>query len=159
MTNSMTSSPKPWLSSAKVWTILALVLLFAGFLDATYLTVEHYNGSNLKCVIAHGCDIVTTSKYATIGSVPISLFGVGYYVVTALLLLIALMQESRKVWRLGFGLVAIALAVSLVLVYLQVFVIHALCIYCLTSASITALTFILLAIPAWQTRSTKNLTE
>lgn len=55
------------------WLVLGFLILgFLGFLDATYLTVKHYLGTPINCSIFEGCEKVTTSQYATVGGVPVS---------------------------------------------------------------------------------------
>ena len=65
----MRSVPKPFF-------ILFIVLSFLGFLDASYLALEHYLGRVPVCVILEGCEVVTTSPYATIEGTVSALTGV-----------------------------------------------------------------------------------
>lgn len=122
------------------------ILAFGGFLDATFLTFHHYSSAKIGCPLFGGCDRVLQSKYATIGDVPISLFGAGYYLV---LLVLAVIYLERRIPRLIFGiagLAGVALLASLYLVYLQAFVLRAFCFYCMTSFTLTSL-IALLSIP------------
>lgn len=133
--------------------IIFLVLAFLGFLDATYLTILHYKNIIPPCTIAHGCEIVLTSKFATIGPVPIALLGSIYYI-TIMILIGLLLQGKKDLMINGLGFLKSPLfklksliffltlsgfVVSGVLVYLQAFVIHAFCQYCLTSEAINLL--------------------
>src|SRR5690348_14780226 len=59
----------------------AIILSFLGFLDAAYLTILHYKNVIPPCSIAHGCETVLTSQYATLGPIPIALLGVFFYLV------------------------------------------------------------------------------
>lgn len=118
------------------------LLSFLGFLDSTYLTVKHYVGGPLPCSLLQGCETVTTSVYAQIFGIPIALFGALFYL-TVLVLVIVEWQTGRTdlrqiIWFLGL----IAFIVSLVLIGLQVFVIKALCLYCLGSALTSTLIFL-----------------
>lgn len=118
-----------------LWT--ARLLALAGFLDAAYLTASHYAGSALACGPGGGCELVTTSRFATIGTVPIAAIGVGYYVLVNLLAWSPAGAWSRGVALAFLGLTGAATAVSLVLVYLQGAVIGAWCRFCLVSAAVT----------------------
>ena len=130
--------------SKKISNILITILHLlpiVGFTDATYLTVEHYSGGNIVCGIFRGCDVVNTSKYATVIGMPLALFGMVYYFM--LIILASLYYSTRKkefLWTMallsGFGVLF-----SAYLTYLQFFVINALCFYCLVSAGITVITF------------------
>lgn len=119
-----------------------LVVALLGFADATYLTAEHYLNVAPPCSVTHGCEKVLTSQYATIANVPIALGGAAFYFVVALLSLWLLMQGTRKSVPLLFGLTVVGLLTSGVLVYLQLFVLHSICLYCMGSALSSTLLFV-----------------
>ena len=56
-----------------------LFVSFFGFLDATYLTINHYQGKIPPCSIVVGCEIVTTSRYSLFLNIPVALIGAIYY--------------------------------------------------------------------------------
>ena len=118
-----------------IWFFLALA--FVGFLDATYLTVMYFQGGPIPCYILSGCDTVTTSRYSHIGPVPISLLGAGYYLVIFLLAFNYLITGSNAHWRLAAHLTWLGLITSVVLMYLQFFVLQSLCLYCIISAIVS----------------------
>ncbi len=120
-----------------------LAVSFLGFLDASYLTASHYLHFALPCSIINGCETVTTSVYSMLGPVPISLLGAVYYLVILVLLLVYFDNGSQKFLKYAAYLTPIGLLTSIVLVYLQLFVIHALCLYCMGSALSSMLLFIL----------------
>lgn len=123
-----------------VWIFLVLSAL--GFLDATYLTVKHYLGTPLTCAIFTGCEQVTTSIYSTVAGVPVALFGALYYL--ALLILIVAYIDTRREVLIEWAAKATILGflASTVLMGLQFFVIQALCLYCVISATTSTLLFI-----------------
>lgn len=117
---------------------LAAVLSLAGLADAIYLTVEHLSGRSVRCTVTGGCSEVLGSPYATIGGYPLALFGaLAYFTAFSLATLAAF--GSRRAGNLFAVLAALMFAASLWLVYLQAFVLHAFCQYCLLSAAITTL--------------------
>lgn len=118
-----------------LWT--ARLLALAGFLDAAYLTASHYAASGLACGPGGGCELVTTSRFATVGALPIAVIGVAYYVLVNLLTWTPARAWGRGVAMVFLGLTGVATAVSGVLVYLQAAVIGAWCRFCLASAAIT----------------------
>ena len=69
--------------------ILYVVILIAsiGFVDATYLSVLHFQGNSPNCTLIDGCEIVTTSFYSEIFGVPVALGGAVGYVLMLLLAL------------------------------------------------------------------------
>ena len=83
-----------------------------------------------------------TSRYATIGGIPIAALGAGYYAVASLMAWTPAEAWRKAIARAFAALTGSAFAVSAVLFYLQAAVIHAWCRFCLVSASITALLFL-----------------
>ncbi len=121
--------------------ITLLILSFAGFADAAYLTIEYLNNSIPPCTTS-GCEIVLTSSYATLFSVPLSFFGLLYYTVLVGLLFWYVQYRNKKTLRLVFLVISVGLLFSAYLIYLQQFIIGAYCTYCLISASITTILWI-----------------
>ncbi len=117
---------------------LAALLSLVGLADAVYLTVEHLSGRSVRCTVTSGCSEVLASSYATIGGYPLALYGAfAYFTAFSLATLAAF--GSERAGTLFAVLVALMFATSLWLVYLQAFVLHAFCQYCLLSAAVTTL--------------------
>ena len=125
------------------WTSLALAIL--GALDALYLLTMKYTQSEAMCVGNHGCTTVNNSIYSVIYGIPISVFGVGaYLVIAAILMLAPKIKLARESGSMGiFGISMIGVLFSAYLTYLEADVIHAFCPFCLASATIITLIFIL----------------
>jgi uncharacterized membrane protein len=134
----------------KLYAAAALVSLL-GLADAVYLTVEHVTGQSVRCTIVAGCSEVLSSQYAVVAGVPLALIGAAaYFSVFSLATLAAF--GYRIAGHLLTLLVLLMFLVSLWLIYLQAFVIHAFCQFCLFSAVVTiALTVI--ALLAWRMKS------
>ena len=126
------------------WIIFALIIVsFIGFLDATYLTVKHYTGTPIACSIFEGCEKVTTSPYATVFNIPVALYGALYYLFT-FFLSVAYLDTKRNLFISAIPpLTAIGFIASVWFVYLQLFVIKAICPYCMISAATSTALFIL----------------
>ncbi|MBI2644908.1 vitamin K epoxide reductase family protein [Candidatus Uhrbacteria bacterium] len=124
-----------------IWTMAGIA--FAGFADAAYLTANHYFGIPLICTIVHGCDIVTTSSYSLLFGIPVALLGLFYYLMVFLLFAVAIDTQKKKFASLAMMVTPAGLVASLYFLYLQIFVIRALCFYCLISVGTSALLFIL----------------
>ena len=116
--------------------IVLLILSLAGFFDSSYLTILHYKHVVPPCTITHGCETVLTSRFATILGIPIALSGVLFFLVLIVLLLLRF-SNYFKLWLYG------GVAVSFVLLYLQAFVLHAFCQYCLLVEAIVLTMFII----------------
>lgn len=142
MTNSETSSNKP--AAPSNWLLFLFPALSAvGFADATYLTVKHFLGTPIPCSILKGCEQVTNSQYAVVFGIPVALLGSFYYL--TILVLAAIYFDSRRpaVLKLLAYLTPFGFLASLWFVYLQIFVIKAICLYCMISATTSTILFIL----------------
>lgn len=115
--------------------IILLILSLAGFFDSAYLTVLHYKNIIPPCTIALGCEKVLTSQFATIYGIPLGVFGSLFFLTLIFLLLLGFMKYFKLLILAGAG-------VSLVLLYIQAFVLHAYCQYCLLVELIILLQFI-----------------
>mgnify|MGYP001609963985 CR=1 FL=1 len=126
------------------WILVGMaVFSLVGFLDAAYLTLVHYNRGALSCYIFEGCDKVTTGPYSVIFGIPVSLLGVIYYFSVFITTILYFDTKGNFFLRaLSIFPVAGFLA-SLWFLYLQLFVIKAICFYCVISAVTSTLLFIL----------------
>lgn len=120
----------------RVLYILALLVSLIGLSDAIYLTVHHLTGQSLRCTVTSGCDEVLNSSYAAISGIPLAAFGaLAYFTVFSLSTLALFGYKFAR--NLLAVVVAIMLAMTLWLLYLQAFVIGHYCQYCLLSAACT----------------------
>ena len=123
-----------------------------GMADAGYLTIAHYRGLKMPGCSAEGCERVLTSWWAhphwklgdwTTPSIPTSLYGFCFYAAVFLLL----------GWNVRPGcllvLSTLAFLIHLGFVYVQARIIYAWCPYCLVSAGLTTLVW-LLSIALWR---------
>lgn len=102
----------------------------AGLAVAVYLTYVKYNGGVPSCSIVHGCQRVQDSAYAELAGLPIPVLGIIGY---TLILLSLLIPGERG--RMATALLAlIGFGFSAYLTYLELFVIDALCQWCVISA-------------------------
>ena len=124
--------------------LILLYILFAtlGLLDSSYLTIKHYSAQPLACGFLNGCDIVTTSKYSSILGIPIALLGIFYYSFLALISIIYLANRNRLIVNTIFILNTITILIYGILIYIQAFLLKAFCTYCLISAIVSFLLFI-----------------
>jgi uncharacterized membrane protein len=118
-----------------------LIVSFAGFLDAGYLAVKHFSGGSINCVVFEGCDKVATSSYALIANIPVALIGVIFYLAVLGLMITYIDTKNHSILKLVAFMAFIGLAASLRFMYLQLFVINAVCTYCLVSAVTSAILF------------------
>lgn len=123
------------LAGARNYALAALVSL-VGLTDAIYLTIEHLTGDSVRCTVTAGCSEVLGSAYASIGGVPVAALGaLAYFIAFSLATLAAFGHEWTR--RLLAAVVATMLAATLWLLFVQAFILHAFCQYCLLSAAVT----------------------
>lgn len=126
---------------------IAAMVAVAGLADATYLAVSHLTGQFVACGGSAQCSEVLSSKYAAIAGVPLAMVGAAGYFAAFSLATLAAFGYSRVRKALVLVISAMFLG-TLWLLYLQAFVLHAYCTYCLLSAACTfVLAGLLLAIP------------
>lgn len=146
-----TAAPSPSVKSKYLY-ITAALLSLIGLADAIYLTVEHLAGRAVQCTITSGCEEVLSSAYATVGPVPLAALGaVAYFSVFSLAILAAF--GNRGAGNFLLYVVGLMLAVSIYLLVLQAFVLHAFCQFCLLSAAVTLLLAITVALERFYARA------
>jgi uncharacterized membrane protein len=109
---------------------LIAALALVGLAVAGYLTWVHYAGAQPICALSGGCEKVQTSKYASLAGIPVAVLGAAGY--AAILAALAVPGEAGRLLRVL--LAAIGFGFSLYLTYLELFVIHAICQWCVASA-------------------------
>jgi uncharacterized membrane protein len=135
---------KKQLKTVPKWLVWGFVVLsFIGFMDAAYLTAKHYLGIPINCSLLKGCEEVTSSQYATILDIPVSLAGAGYYLLIFVLMISYLDTKKERILYFISRLTPLGFIASLWFLYLQLFVIKAICLYCIISFTTSTLLFIL----------------
>jgi uncharacterized membrane protein len=116
--------------------VLALVGLFV----ALYLWLHALGfGGAIKCGASGGCETVQTSQWATFLGLPVAFYGVVGYCAILVVSILALRPAAipQTGWSKLLALFAtIGFGFTLSLTYLELFVIHAICRWCVGSAVI-----------------------
>ncbi len=121
---------------------LAIALLsFVGMFDALYLSLKR-NAGPIPCHVTRGCTDVLTSRYSEIMGIPISVFGLVFYVFVFSLAIFEILGAGKTLNRLFWPATA-GLAISAILVGIQAFALKAYCEYCLLSAILVLSIFLL----------------
>lgn len=126
-----------------VW--LVLLLSFFGLSDSAYLAKGAITGDPLICNIENlsGCNIVAQSPYSQLFGIPLADFGLVFYGLLFILAAVEILYRFVHVRRAIQGIAALGLIASAYFMFIQLSIINALCIYCIASAGITFLIFIL----------------
>jgi uncharacterized membrane protein len=112
---------------------LALVLAAlagVGLAIAAYLTIRKLAGEAPVCVVGGGCEVVDASPYSVILGIPTAAFGVAWSGFALAAALTWRRSGDRRVLLALYAGGLIATIVEAYLVYLQLFVIQALCTWC-----------------------------
>lgn len=130
------------------WLLLALLCL-PGLAAASYLTYSHYAGQPTVCSGIGNCELVQTSEYSAIAGVPVALMGLLYFVALAAIALGRLLRAPLAVEWAAPAAFSLALGGTAFVAYLtsiELFVLHAICIWCV---SVAALTVLSLGLAVW----------
>jgi uncharacterized membrane protein len=143
MAHRINNSPVDKIAPALYWSTVVLTIL--GVADALYLLVYKLSGNPLMCLGNGGCHNVNFSPYAEISGIPISVFGIfAYLVILGILVLEARVKIVKENGPLAiFGISLAGVAFSAYLTYLELYVIHAICPFCVASAVLISFIFIL----------------
>ena len=117
--------------------LLSLALGLLGLFDSLYLLWVYTSPSHPMVCLGTGCDVVRASAYSHLWGVSIPVYGVASYTTLVVLLLATTLVTPRLVQILEYsvaGISGIGFLFSLYLSYLEGFVIHAWCAWCVVSA-------------------------
>jgi uncharacterized membrane protein len=115
--------------------LAAIVLALAGLGVATYLTYIHYKGINPACGLGANCIKVQTSEWSKLAGVPVAVLGLLGYVG-----ILASLFVPGEAGLIGGALIAlVGFGFSAYLTYRELFSIHAICEWCVSSAVLMTL--------------------
>ena len=119
------------------------VLSLLGIFVASYLSYSHFSGEPVYCGGASSCELVNSSRFAYIGSIPVSVLGLAAYI--AILILSLIKSDEERQWPaiLTFGVALIGVMFQWYLFYIEVAKLRAICYWCVSSQIFITLIFIL----------------
>ena len=114
----------------------SVTLAGLGALDSAYLTWVKLAHLQPFCGGSNACDTVNTSIYSQVGGIPIAVLGLAAYLVLAALLLLEERASALATWGpvAVFGMALTGTLYSAYLTYVELYVLHAVCPYCVVSA-------------------------
>ncbi len=126
--------------------MLTALVALVGLFVALYLALYKAGVIGVLACGAGSCETVQLSKWAMLGPASVAAWGVAYYVVVfaiALTVTTERFAESRGFPLLLLGLTTWGVIFSAWLTYLELFVIHAICRWCVVSAVLVVVLFVL----------------
>jgi uncharacterized membrane protein len=116
--------------------LAAAALALLGIAVATYVAITEFGGGTPVCLAGgHGCETVARSRYSHLAGVNVAVIGIAGYVL--LLGASALRGEAGRF--AGFSVALVGFGFSAYLTYLELFVIDAICQWCVASAVLMTL--------------------
>jgi len=143
MAHRINNSPLDKIANALYWSTVIITIL--GAANALYLLIYKLTGNPHMCLGNGGCHNVNFSPYSEINGIPVSVFGIcAYLAILCILVLEARVKIAKEYGPLAiFGISLGGVAFTAYLTYLEIYVIHALCPFCVASAIIITFIFIL----------------
>src|SRR6186997_3177415 len=127
------------------------VIAVVGLGIAAYLLASRVLGEPPACGPVKGCETVAASEYATMFGVPVALFGVGFSAILVTACVMWWRRAERRALYASYGLGLAGIIAVAYLTYLEVFVIRAICVWCVGYAVTIVAGFVLTAVAAFRT--------
>lgn len=118
-----------------------IIIASIGFLDAVYLTSKYFVGT-INCGVWTGCQEVLNSSYSSILGFPTAGFGVLYYLSIIIAVLLYWQTQHKLSTKYLMLAPSLGFIFTLWLVYIQVWIIKYICVYCMLSALTSTILFI-----------------
>jgi len=120
---------------------LISVLSALGIIVSLYLTYIHFTESQAAfCAAGSECDTVRQSAFSTVMGIPVAAIGVAGYSVILIASLLGMKKHTK--WLILYILALSGFIFSAYLTYVELFVIKAICMYCIFSAVLMTVIFI-----------------
>jgi uncharacterized membrane protein len=131
--------------SMKIIDRSAVVTASIGLAVSIYLSIVKLANKDVLCFEGMGdCQVVTNSAYSVWRGIPVAYLGVAGYIIILGLIFLKQRQkhESSSIMLALFGITTFGALYSLYLTYVELFIIHSVCPWCLASAIAMLLLFI-----------------
>lgn len=138
---------------------MALISL-AGLLLGTYLTLYHYGKIGTLACNVSSCEKVQSSRWSMFLGLPVATWGAGFYALVLTLTIVGLQPRYSASRGLSLAILLLTgwgVLFTAYLNYLEAFVLHAWCEWCLGSATMVIILFGL-AVVDWRNSDGGTLT-
>jgi uncharacterized membrane protein len=132
------------------FSFLILIFSLIGIGIMSFLIYQHYFEAPICNINTFfSCDTVNKSVYSEVFHIPIAAFGLAYFVIVAIL-----SQIRKKSMYYILILSIVTLVPSVGLTYIELFVLHAVCVFC-ESSKILIVAILIISYISWK-RSKEN---
>ena len=141
--------PVPFEVQARNRRLMITVMSVCGLFVAGYLSWSHFSGIPVYCGGSNSCETVNNSRYAflgpfpLVGQIPVATLGLTGYIIILVLSLVPATDDRQWPMLLIFGGALIGVVLQWYLFYIEVFVLRAICYWCVTSQTLITLIFLL----------------
>lgn len=129
--------------STHILIYIFLTLGILGLIDSLYLAYAYFTGTPLSCELINGCNEVAQSPYSHIAGVSLPMLGVIYYLFAVSNALLYLYTKSTYAATVLAFATTVGFLASAYFVYAQLFLIGAICMYCMFSAFSATILFLI----------------
>ena len=139
--------------------MLTALIALVGVFVATYLALYKAGFIGSLACGTGSCETVQQSPWAKLLGLPVAVWGVGYYVAVFAVAFAGVQDRWVEDRRVALGLLVLTAwgaIFSAYLTYLELFVIHAICRYCVVSAILALLLF---ALSLWDWLALRSLSR
>jgi uncharacterized membrane protein len=126
-------------------------LALIGLAIAGYLLAVRVLGEAPACGPVKGCETVAASQYATVMGLPVALYGVGFSVALVAACIGWWRRADRRALYAAYGLGLAGIIAVAYLTYLELFVIEAICVWCVSYAVTIVAGWVVAGVAAWRT--------
>ena len=139
---------------------LLLALSVGGLGISSYLAYTHWADASIACGGVGNCNFVNNSRYAELAGMPVALLGaLNYAAMIATAVVWLWLRPPGLAWpvMVFWGLSVGGTLYSAYLTYVELFVLEAICIYCVASASVMLASFLIST--GWVIREARTAEE
>jgi len=133
-------------SSRRPYAALMVTFAAVGIIAAGYLTWVKLAGGVPVCGPIRGCETVQESSYSELLGVPIAVFGLGMSSVILVTTIGWWRSGDHRLLYVPYALGLLGLFTVAYLTFLEIFVIHAICVWCVTFGASVVLGWIVSAV-------------
>jgi uncharacterized membrane protein len=117
------------ISESSVFTKISMISCLVGIFSAAYIWYEFQGTQNLICPISNCAEILTSPTSIILG-VHMSVYGTFFFILAAILLFQKLIIRNKVIDYMILGLASFGLAYTCMLRLVEIFIVHAWCIWC-----------------------------
>ena len=121
--------------------VVQVVAAAIGLAIALYLSAVKLAGGVPVCLASGGCETVATSEYSVLFGIPVAILGALFSAALLTVIVAATIWHDRRMLYGAYALALFGVVFVAYLTYLELFVIHAICQWCVGYAIAMIVTF------------------